>query len=294
MFRCSTSLDGPAPVHDRNRPLAGGSSHATVTHNIARAQEALGKHAVSCLMTTSRESLKYPREIIDEYLRLGMGSIFLRDLNPYGYAVKARNALGYPTEDFLRFYQEALAYIIEVNRNGRTFSEAFASLILTKVLTPWPIGFVDLQSPSGAGIGVVVYNYDGEVYPSDESRMLAEMGRPEFRMGNVLEDDFASIFFGETMQTIAAAACNESLAGCSECALQPYCGADPVRHYSVQGDAFGHRPTSGYCRKNMGVIRHLLALLRDADPDLERILWAWIGHEDVDHMHLPPPPWLSN
>ena len=34
---------------------------------------------------------------------------------------------------------------------------------------------MDLRSPAGAGMGVVVYNYNGNVYASDESRMLAEM-----------------------------------------------------------------------------------------------------------------------
>jgi radical SAM protein with 4Fe4S-binding SPASM domain len=167
-------------------------------------------------------------------------------------------------------------------------------MVLTKILTPWPIGFVDLQSPSGAGIGVVVYNYDGDVYASDESRMLAEMGQHTFRLGNVLQDGYTEIFFGDTMQQIAAASCNESLAGCSDCAYQPYCGADPVRHFSTQGDIFGHRPSSGFCQKNMGVIKHLFNLLLSKDPELERIFWAWINRENVNAMRLPEPQWLSN
>lgn len=293
-IQISTSLDGPAYLHDKNRPMGKGPSHATVTRNIRRAQEALGKQALSALMTTTRESLKYPREIVDEYLRMDLGSIFARDLNPYGFAVKARAALGYPMAVFLRFYKELLAYVIDINRQGQPFPEAFATLVLTKILTPWPIGFVDLQSPSGAGISVVVYNYDGDIYASDESRMLAEMGQHVFRLGNVLEDSYADIFFGETMQMIASAACNESLAGCSDCAYQAYCGADPVRHYSTQGDIFGHRPTSGYCQKNMGIIKHLFDLLLQGDADLKRIFWAWINREDVNRMRLPEPTWLSS
>ena len=290
----STSLDGPAFLHDKNRPMGKGGSHAAVTHNILRAQEALGKSAVGCLMTTTRESLKYPREIVDEYIRFDLGSIFVRDLNPYGFALKTQSVLGYPTSDFLRFYKEVLAYVIEINRQGRTFSEGYASMVLTKILTPWPIGYVDLRSPSGAGMGVVVYNYDGDVYASDESRMLAETGQHIFRLGNVLEDTYDDIFFGETMQMIASAACNESLPGCSDCAYQPYCGADPVRNYSTQGDIVGHRPTSSFCKRNMGIIKHMFDLLFSADPDLERILWAWINREDVNGMRLPEPQWQSD
>jgi len=35
--------------------------------------------------------------------------------------------------------------------------------------------FMDIRSPSGLAIGGVAYNYDGNIYASDESRMLARM-----------------------------------------------------------------------------------------------------------------------
>jgi His-Xaa-Ser system radical SAM maturase HxsB len=283
----STSLDGPELLHDSNRPMTGGkTSHAVVTKNIRRAQEALGVQAISALMTTTKNSLKYPKEIVDEYLRMNLGSLFVRDLNPFGFAAKTATSIGYDTAEFTEFYKAVLDYIIKINRSGRTFSEAYASMILTKILTPWPIGFVDLQSPSGAGIGVVLYNYDGNVYASDEARMLAEVGDYTFRLGNVLDDSYRDIFFGDTMQRIAAAACNESLAGCSDCAYQNYCGADPIRHYRTQGDFYGNRAGSTYCRKNMAIIKHLFSLILQADPDLERIFWAWINRDDVNHLKL--------
>ena len=285
----STSLDGPAELHDRNRPVGtGGGSHALVTRNIRRCQEALGRSAVSALMTTTRDSLNYPKEIVDEYLRMDLGSLFVRELNPYGFAAKSAPAIGYGMSEFLRFYRDVLNYIIDINRQGRTFSEAYTTLVLRKILTPWPVGFVDLQSPSGAGLSVVLYNYDGEVYASDESRMLGEVGDTAFRLGNVLENSYGEIFFGDQMQTIAAAACNESLAGCADCVYQPYCGADPVRQYRTQGDIFGNRAhPEGFCAKNLGIISHLFDLLSDMDPQLENILWAWINEESVDRMVLP-------
>jgi uncharacterized protein len=284
----STSLDGPAFLHNRNRPLAThNTSHDVVIRNIQRSQEALGKHAVSALMTTTRESLKYPREIVEEYLSRDLGSLFVRELNPYGFAIRSAGVLDYPTATFVRFYQDVLDTIIRINREGVTFSETFATLILTKLLTPWPVGFVDLQSPSGAGIGVCVYNYDGDVYASDESRMLAEAGDFTFRLGNVIEDDYETLFFGKTLQAVAAGCCNEALAGCSDCAYQSYCGADPVRHYRTQKDIFGNRAAGdGFCKKNMAIIKHLLHLIDTADGDLERILWAWVTHRDVNLLRL--------
>jgi His-Xaa-Ser system radical SAM maturase HxsB len=262
-----------------------------VERNIRRAQEALGPTRVSALMTTTKDSLAHPEAIIDEYLRLGMDAIFLRPLSPFGFAVKTVKAIGYDMSDFLRFYVKALEKIIAVNREGRHFPELYATLILQKILTPYPLGYVDLQSPAGAGFSAVVYNYDGEVYASDESRMLAEMGETSFRLGNVLEDSYQDIFFGERMQAIAAASCNESLAGCSDCVFQPWCGADPVYHYATQGDMFGHRPSSGFCKKNMGIIGHVLKLLHSEDPELEDIFWAWINRTSLAETRMPEVAW---
>jgi hypothetical protein len=126
-------------------------------------------------MTTTRNSLQHPKAIVDEYLRLDLGSLFVRELNPYGFAIKSAIALGYTTDEFLNFYKEILDHIIQVNRQGRTFSEAFASLVLTKILTPWPIGFVDLQSPSGAGIGVCLYNYTKISFSARPCRRLQRL-----------------------------------------------------------------------------------------------------------------------
>jgi uncharacterized protein len=289
-IKISTSLDGPAYLHDKNRPYCRGSSHAIAVRNMKKAQEALGHENVSALMTTTRESLKYPKEIVDEYLQRDLGSIFLRALSPFGFATKTANSIGYTSDDFVRFYKTALDCIIAINRDGRTFAEGYATMILRKILTPFPIGYVDLQSPSGAGFGAVAYNYDGEVYASDEARMLAEMGDRTFRLGNVLENSYEQLFFGERMQTIAAASCNESLPGCTDCAFQAYCGADPVYHYATQGDMFGHRPTSGFCEKNMAIMKHLFEFLRKS-PDTEPIFWAWINESTVQQMHLPTASW---
>jgi His-Xaa-Ser system radical SAM maturase HxsB len=288
----STSLDGPANLHDKNRPLSKASSHALVERNVRRVQEALGLDKVSALMTTTKDSLKYPNEIIDEYLRLDLSSIFLRSLSPFGFAVKTVKAIGYDMDDFLSFYKTAFKRIIDINRSGRHFPESYATLILEKILTPFPNGFVDLQSPAGAGFGVIVYNFDGEVYASDESRMLAEMGDTNLRLGNVIENSYEEIFFGDAMQAIAAVSCNEALPGCSDCAYQPYCGADPVYNYATQGDMSGHRPTSGFCRRNMGIIRHVMEYLVAEDKEVGQIFWSWINRTPKNDVALPEASWL--
>ena len=172
----STSLDGPADLHNRNRPRPGGNSHELAVAGIRRAQAALGRSHVSALMTTTEASLDRVEDIVDEYLRLDLGSIFLRSLSPYGFAIKTKQFARYGGREWLAFYERGLRYIIEVNKRGRRFPEFYASLLLKRMLSDRPIGYVDLRSPAGIGLGALVYNYDGKVFASDEGRMLAEMG----------------------------------------------------------------------------------------------------------------------
>lgn len=160
---------------------------------------------------------------------------------------------------------------------------------MRKILTPFGVGFVDLQSPTGEGFGVVLYNHDGQVYASDEARMLAEMGDPSFRLGHVA-DGYHKLFFGETMQCLAAAGVAEALPGCSDCVYVPYCGADPIRHYRTQNDLVGHRPTSSFCGKQKAAFKILFNLLDTADEEMMNILLGWIVPR---RSCLPRPPWLS-
>jgi His-Xaa-Ser system radical SAM maturase HxsB len=279
----STSLDGPAFIHNANRPRPENNSHQLTIQGIERVREVLGYEQVSAIMTATRLSLEHPREIIDEYVRNGFQSIFLRNLSPYGFALKTQKLIGYTVDDFLAFYKEAFDYILEINRQGINLVETYAQILLTRILTPFATGYVDLQSPSGAGIGVAVYNYDGDVYASDESRMLAEMGDEQFKLGNVHSDSYERIFGGESIRTLVASSCIESMPGCADCAFQTFCGADPIFNYVTQGDVVGHRPTSDFHKKNFFIIKYLIDLYH-SDPIVRKIFWAWVQNVHVSEL----------
>jgi len=272
----STSLDGPADIHNSNRPRPGGDSYERTVDGIKRIRNRLGPNAVAALMTTTLTSLNCPEAIIDEYIRQGFTSIFLRWLSPYGFAARTSNKIGYASDSFMDFYEKGLRYILKINENGFHFCEEYAALVLRKILTPFSTGYVDLQSPAGLGISAVVYNYDGDVYASDEARMLAESGDTSFRLGNVHEDSFEKLFLSEDLIDLLLNTMTESTPQCSECAFEPYCGTDPVFHHAVQGDPIGHRPTSDFCARNMHVFRLLIRLLED-NENARRVMESWIA-----------------
>ena len=267
----STSLDGPAFIHDHNRGVKG--SYQCFKQNLAIVRNELGQGRVSPLMTTSEFSLDYPREIVDSYRELGFRNMFLRPLNPYGRAKENSNWDLY-YDRFIKFYKEALEYILKLNREGDYFREDFTAMLMKKILTPFPIGFVDLQSPAGIINSVIVYGYDGSVYCSDESRMMAELGDYTFRLGRV-DNSYQELFCGKKARQLSELWATEYIAGCSDCAYFQYCGADPVRNYSTQGDWYGHRPTSLFCRFHKEVFDYLFTMIDERGKDVLPIFLSW-------------------
>lgn len=273
-IQISTSLDGPEDLHNKNRPRPGRDSYQHAMDGIARARRIVGRDAVSALMTTTGKSLGRVREIIDTYVGLGFTGIFLRPLSPYGFAVKTKAIAAYDTECWIKFYKEGLDYILYLNKHGIEFHEFYTSVVLKKMLTSDDPGYVDLSSPAGIGIKCIVYNYDGDVYASDEGRMLAEMRDQTFRLGSLKRDSYEDIFLSDALLNPLEDSYAGSVPMCEECAFQSYCGAEPVYHHAVHGDFVGRKAESAFCRRTMATCRHLIELMR-TDTETKRIFYRW-------------------
>ena len=270
----STSLDGPQDLHNGNRRRPGGDSWQQAVAGIRRVQERLGTDRVSALMTTTEASLGRAAEIIDTYAELGLRGVFLRPVSPYGFALRSRGGANYDVARWLEFYRAGLDRIVDLNRQGVPMVEIYASIIAKKMLTNADPGYVDLTSPAGIGIGALVYNYDGNIYASDEGRMLAEMGDRTFRLGTVQDSSYADIMLSDALLNPLTESITLSAPMCVTCAFEPYCGADPVFHHATMGDFTGHKALSAFCRRNMGVFTLLLRKMRD-DPYFRDLLWRW-------------------
>lgn len=272
----STSLDGPAHIHNKNRPRRGGDSYERAIEGIKKARSVLGRDRVGALMTTTEESLKAPKEIINEYVKQGFDGIFFRPLSPYGFAVKTKAFKAYDVDEWLDFYFQGLDYIIELNKQGLFFVEQYAAIILSKMLTPFSNGYVDLMTPAGIGIAAIVYNYDGEVYASDESRMLAEMGDKTFSLGNLHQHSYEEIITSESLLEPIESSFSGSAPMCNECAFEPYCGSDPVYHHATEKDFVGHKPSSAFCNRNMSICKKLIKMMT-SDTEIKNIFLKWVN-----------------
>ena len=270
----SSSLDGPEILHNKNRPRPGKNSHQKFIECLNKARNVLGFDRVSALMTTTDNSLTQAKEIIDEYVDLGFEGIFLRPLSPYGFAIKTKKFLAYQTDSWLEFYKKGLDYIIELNKKGVNFTEQYSSIILSKILTSNDPGYVDLMNPSGIGIAAIVFNYNGNVYASDESRMLAEMNDEKFNLGNVLDNTYEEIMLSDTLLDALEDSFTLSAPMCSDCSYESYCGADPIYHHATQKDMVGRKYESDFCRKNMSIFKHLITLM-ESDKTTRQLFLRW-------------------
>lgn len=281
----STSLDGTRDIHDKFRKTRfDKGTYDSFVCNFKKARKIVGER-VSALMTTTAESIGRMEVVIDEYVALGMDGIFIRSLNPYGFAAENAQLIGYPMWDFTQKYLDALEYILKLNEKVY-FPEYFATLLFTRMLTFMPTGFVDLQSPSGVGIAGAIYDFDGSVFPSDEARMLARMGDRHFCLGNINDSTFKDIFGGEKLRGIISAACVETTVPCGWCAYQAYCGTDPVRNYLESGRENRNMAGTAFCIKHKKIFEGLLRIWLNADDKRKSIIWSWImnnprlaGHE---------------
>lgn len=270
----STSIDGPAHLHNRNRPIPGRNSYERTVAGIELARNRLGREFVSALMTTTKASLADPEAIVDEYVKLGFGEIFIRPLSSYGFAKRNQSLLGYRPEQFYGFYARALNRVLHWNAQGVELREVYASIILNKILSPFDAGYVDLQSPTGAGQSVLVYNYDGYVYPSDEARMLAETGDVSLRLGPI-GSSLATLRQSPVQQQLIASSLVDEMDDCRNCAYQNFCAPNPVDAQAQFESMDIPALRTEHCQRHLWLFDYFFSALKHAEPDRLDLFHAW-------------------
>ena len=272
-FDISTSLDGPEYVHNKNRPYTDDRSSFDVVIRTIEKLNSLGVH-VGAIQTTTKNSLKYPEEIINTYVDLGFDNIFIRPLTPLGKATKNWSHIGYNPKEFLDFYRTCLNELININKSGTYIREQYAALFLKRIRGQ-SINFMELRSPCGAGIGQLAYYPDGNIFTCDEGRMIYEMGQDAFCLGNVNSDTYKTIISSNTCKTVCSASILESIPSCCDCVYQPYCGTCPVVNYSDNYDIIEKNPRSFRCQIYSGILDAIFTLLLENDPATTSVLNTW-------------------
>jgi len=270
----STSLDGPEEVHVLTRKHKDKNYFKKLVENINNLQNELGRDKVSAVLTVSTASLTRIKEIVRFYQSMSFNFISFRHITDIGFA---RNGLHYTFDEWFNAYKLGLDEVISINREGHTMVEGITLLYLRKLLGNRGRIFVDQNNPNVMGLNALVVNYDGEIYLSDESRMLAEEGDSSLSLGLNIRNSAITC-----EDIISSNLAKESIAEsqlisspiCSTCAYQAFCGNDLVYNYNTNGKFTGYKPYSFICKRTKTVIGHIVDLL--AVPETKAVLESWL------------------
>ena len=277
-------------VHNFNRTFNEGNSFEQVTHWIKRINEEYVKRGVKnavgeyqkvwALLTVTKKTLPYYKEVIDTYVELGLDGVFLRPLNPYGFAAADIKSLGYSMDEFIEFYTHSMEYILELNKKGIGFREQLSSIYLAKILTADDPNFLDERSPCGACIGQVAYNYDGKIYSCDEGRMLGRMGINDFQMSEVTDnpqETYQNMIESDTTKIMVQSSTLDWLPGYSDDVYKPYIGVCPIHSYKTTGNIYPIYATDQKRKLWVAVLDYLFKKLKNKDD--VKIFDKWLGEE---------------
>ena len=268
-----TSIDGNRQLQNINRPYRRKDSYNETINKLKKLKE--NQIKVNAIETTTKYNLDKSKELVDEYIKLGLDSIFIRPLTKLGKAEKNWNKIGYSSTEFLSFYKKTLDYIIEKNKAGIFLSEGHSSIFLKKILLNAPVNYMELRSPCGGAIGQIAYYYDGNIYTCDEGRMLSEMGDDSFKLGDVFENNYKDLMQSDCTKTMCIASCLECLPYCNSCVYMPYCGACPVINLAQDNNIFVRNPNEYRCEIYKGILDILFAYIENQPENID-IFKKWI------------------
>jgi His-Xaa-Ser system radical SAM maturase HxsB len=272
-----TSLDGPADVHNGNRIYLGGNTHAEVTAGLrkiqARRKAGAKIDAPNAICTVTRQSFGRHKEIVDQLVELGLERVQFGPLDPIGFARKSWGAISYTSEEFVRFYAQALDYLIELNQKGVKAYEKMALIFVIRILQGGHWRF-----PNADGLARLAYNHDGAVYTCEDGRLLAAEGDGFFKIGDVRSSSYTELLEHPTVRASTIAALPQSQPQCFFCAYSPFCTVMPVHNYQTQGSLFGRMPDNGWCEKMMGLFDVIFERLQD--PRSRTVLESWLEYKD--------------
>jgi radical SAM protein with 4Fe4S-binding SPASM domain len=223
-------------------------------------------------VTLTKDSLAYPREIVDEYVSLGLSTIYLKFLNNLGDARKTWKRIEYTADEYLDFWREAVSYIDGLQKQGKDIEEFMVRTMQTKIGSRYDPNFLELRSPCGASIGQLVYGHEGKVYTCDEGRMV---GDDLFMLGDVKVHSMKDLVTGKKACSVLNASINDQYI-CDNCAYKPYCGLCPVCSYAESGSIITEVSQTNRCRIYMAQFDWVVKekFIKDVHKSKDRVTYG--------------------
>lgn len=268
----STSLDGAFTTHRRNR-TAKDQRTAAFIENLRAVVDRYGPTKVSALPTVDPSAPPLPNELIESYAEFGFDSIFLRPINFQGFARKKHASSREQDIGWRAYYEQFVRALIAQNwtDRDRVLEETYLSVALRRIFRAGQDRHVDLRNPNPMGFDYIVADYDGTVYPTDESRMLTRSGVIDLSIGNVFDG-----WESEKRAQLNNHCSNQFDPDCVKCAFQPFCGRDVIDDLARYGQITMARHETEFCRKHLHLFDFVFRLLYEDDPAVRYSLARWL------------------
>lgn len=205
------SIDGPANIHDFQRPFVNGEGTYNVVINNIREMMRCSQNnniwAVSVITSVTNSLI----DILNHHKSIGIKSMemrIVRGKNDYGLSISENNIehfknLYYEFSEYLKAHPSDLYFIVN---NYDTFGKIIKRLLVGEKVV----------YRCQAGKNKFSFTADGDVYPCDSF-----VGQDEYKIGNIFSgqhnDELRDRFYNMSV---------DSLQGCRICEFRYLCGGD--------------------------------------------------------------------
>lgn len=270
----STSLDGDSTTHQRQRTHETSKTNAFFD-NLEEAVLRFPTGKVSALPTIDVDNPPNLEDLISNFERFDIRSIYLRPINYQGFARKLKqgdNVLGRWND----LYSAFIDRLVERNFETRSIMEEYYfSQCLKRILRLGSDQHVDLRNPSFFASDYLVIDHDGTFYPTDEARMLSRIGRIDLSIGNLFTGlDFSKI------SLLNHSSLNNFDADCIHCAYQPFCSTDVVDDLSRYGRIDLPRHETWFCGRHTSLFDKAFEFLYSDNEAIRFSVGRWLGIAD--------------
>lgn len=259
-----TSIDGPKELHNTLRsPNPKTDNYSKTIKNLKKIIYYAKKGLIefpNVITTVTKYSLRYPREIIDEYVNLGINRIQLGFIEPFGLAKENWEELGYSYNNYVKFYKKSINYMFELNKK-------YHIPVYEKGLLLIAYDILNNQKPRQRSIDIyhrLAYDFKGNIYPSDEARIIGETGNKKFIIGNTENDDFNSLVKRNKTKLFMLSNFQELIQPlCLRCKYVNYCKIGSYYNYITQNSIFGNMITNQRCKLFKEIFKFTKQLLKN-------------------------------
>ena len=255
----STSLDGHAAIQSEQR-TSSDEKTSIFFKNFNFILDKYGRKKISALPTFS--NFDNVKSTIDKYRSLGLKEIFLRPVNFQGFARKKFPESKSQVSRWLEVYFKSIEYIFEENfKSQDNMIEFGLRTNLKRIFNIGYNGHLDLRNPNFAARDNFVIDYDGKIYPSDESRMISRIGIIDLSIGNLvngLDKDKIDNFNWNQI--------SDTNADCLHCTYQSYCGVDSVDDLSRYNRIDLPKYETSFCQSHISKFDDIFTKLISNNP----------------------------